>query len=77
MSDWQPIETAPKQIDPVLLYWPYWTTEPVIGARNYRPDDGHIEWFASWHTERWMGDDAEDPGPTHWMPLPDPPTVTP
>lgn len=77
MSDWQPIETAPKDLNSVLLYWPYWTTEPVIGARNYRVlDDGSgYEYFDSWHTERWLGEDAEDPGPTHWMPLPYPPVA--
>jgi len=71
---WQPIDTAPKGMNAVLLYWPYWTKEPIIGERDYRcADDGQITWFDSWHTERWLGDDATDPGPTHWMPLPAPP----
>jgi hypothetical protein len=75
MSDWRPIATAPKDMNAVLLWWPYWTQEPVIGVRNYKTEyDGtEIIWLDSWSTERWLGDDAHDPGPTHWMPLPDPP----
>lgn len=62
-QDWQPISTWPVG-DPnsVLLYWPYWSEEPVIGQ--------HVDGI--WWTDKWLGEDAEDPGPTHWMPLPDP-----
>ncbi len=61
---WQPIESA-DLADPnaVLLYWPFWSERPTIGY----PVNG------GWWTENWLGDDATDPGPTHWMPLPGPP----
>ncbi len=69
MAEWQPIATAPPDAiwNAVLLYWPYWTEEPVIGNRmsEEHPD--------IWWTEKWLGDDAADPGPTHWYPLPDTP----
>lgn len=66
---WRDISTAPKDanLNPVLLYWPYWTEEPVIGQRE---GEG-----GTWGTEKWLGEDAEDPGPTHWMPLPLPPAT--
>jgi hypothetical protein len=62
--DWQPIETAPKDVF-VLVYWPYWANEPVV---------------AKWRTpsRRWESEVAvstEGPDPTHWMPLPASPTA--
>jgi hypothetical protein len=57
----------------VLLFWPYWSQEPVIGEFIRADDDYGGIWRGVWHTEKWLGDDAEDPGPTHWMPLPDGP----
>lgn len=60
---WQPIELAPKDVF-VLLWWPYWSVEPVIG--KWRTAEG-----------RWTSDVAIDEGdesmPIAWMPLPDPP----
>lgn len=63
LQKWQPISTAPADADvnPVLLFWPYWSQRPVIGDC--------VE--GVWSTDKWLGEDAEDPGPTHWMPLPD------
>lgn len=71
MSDWQPIETAPRDGTTVLA-----------GAQGR---DGHL-----WHPlplrfldGRWRADFAEggwrsiDPQPTHWMPLPEPPSNNP
>lgn len=65
MGDWRLIATFKADPNPVLLYWPYWSEVPVIGEMV----DG------VWWTEKWLGEDAEDPGPTHWMPLPDVPRV--
>jgi hypothetical protein len=65
--DWQPIETAPTDAR-VLLFFP-WAGRVAVGRRQdnlYPPD--------------WRSDDGEalilqfDP-PTHWMPLPAPPTT--
>lgn len=59
MRKWQPIGTAPKDDNEVLLYSP----------------DGSIV-IASWREDANMWD-ADfgwvKTGPTHWMPLPEPP----
>lgn len=81
---WQPIETAPKDGTPVLLF------VPVQELRHYSGASQFIEaitavgrWYAGGH---FQGDDAgwdvwpDDRGPTfppehptHWMPLPQEP----
>ena len=67
MSEWQPIETAPKDGEDLLLWWEedvaigcWWLFHPNV------------------HPPRWVDsrEDAgvtHDPEPTHWMPLPEPP----
>ena len=58
--DWQPIETAPKDATPILMWHaPNWT---LIG------------WFyedGSFYRTDGLSFNRKDP--THWMPLPDPP----
>jgi hypothetical protein len=70
MTDWQPIETAPKDGSVIDL----WTScgERVPDAKWTR----HMGWVI------WGTDSFESPGwervfpsPTHWMPLPAPPTT--
>jgi hypothetical protein len=62
--DWQPIETAPRDGTPILL-WAHmdWRDEliPVTGwyARGSGEWVCHADWF----------------NPTHWMPLPVPPAT--
>ena len=71
MSEWQPIETAPMDGTDIL----------VCVTRNL-PDDGWetIQWV-DWQTKRvrWPTyrdrDDIPFP-PTHWMPLPEPPSAS-
>ena len=58
MSEWKPIETAPERGD-VLLYYP-----PVKSGRTELR-----EWFNIAHPRS-----TPHRRPTHWMPLPDPPT---
>lgn len=72
MSEWQPIETAPKDGTEVIL----WLGHPFSRIK-------HARWFDGW--EMWIH--AEDPTPnenddmwgtgslvpTHWMPLPERP----
>lgn len=64
--DWQPIKTAPYEID-ILIY-----------SENYNPEY-QIAWWCFRDEEKiWQGhaDDGEvieDIEPTHWMPLPEPP----
>jgi hypothetical protein len=62
VSEWQPIETAPKET-PVLI----WVgDQALISQQLYEQanweDTYQSFWF--WDTDR---------EPTHWMPLPEPP----
>lgn len=81
MSDWQLIETAPKDGTRVLLFngqdvkicrWTYW----VSGKFNQKTC--RLEDFKQWI---WNEDDAyytsDFREPTHWMPLPNPPHTAP
>lgn len=65
MSEWQPIETAPKDGRKLLM----WHPGMALGALVLFWMDGY-----------WR-EPANSLGlkttPTHWMPLPDPPKVTP
>jgi hypothetical protein len=66
MSEWQPIDTAPKDGSRFFAYWP----------------DAHIDWChwqkAEYEEmpEGWRDGfiyvykDDDPKGPTHWMPLP-------
>lgn len=61
MSEWQDISTAPKGED-VLVYRPKMRPRDQIAVR--RPAD-------------WCGPKCcPEAEPTHWMPLPAPPTET-
>lgn len=66
MTDWQPIETAPKDGEDTILFW---DGKVVVGffldnSRTARP----------WKGWRLHAGSAWPPGyPTHWMPLPEPP----
>ncbi len=62
--EWQPIETAPKDKEILVAY-----VGNVMIARYSRALNGF--------PARWIGpypDDFTYGGPTHWMPLPEPPT---
>ena len=66
-SKWKPIETAPRDGTVILATWIVnkrrgkWTVQPVIFSCGV--------WLHAWD------EDADLPlGPTHWMPLPEPPT---
>lgn len=61
MSEWQPIETAPKDETDVVLYFESGKVPRVAGF--YRG-----EWLCALH-----GCELQE-HPTHWMPLPPPPT---
>jgi hypothetical protein len=65
MSDWQPIETAPKNIV-ALCYWP-------TSAEGYRVAVASNEggFWKIVHNDDFLGGPMSDP--THWMPLPEPP----
>lgn len=71
MSEWQPIETAPKDGNCVILGSATLGAEPAFwhnGSGNY--------WgLAGWYAERDRGILLARPfgGFTHWQPLPEPP----
>lgn len=64
MSDWQPIETAPRDGTIILAY------DPACHPDVYTVRFEH---------EHWAIADAEAfstlTNPTHWMPLPSPPEI--
>ena len=73
MSGWRPIESAPKDGRPILVFAPD-ATEPRVFLLMW------TEWVnaedASDIDGNWkdLADDQEfDASPTHWMPLPSPP----
>ena len=77
MSDWQPIETAPKDrtefigFDGVGVFCYSWQAEP--------DDDDHTGWCIACYSFGGVLYDLHSvPGraPTHWMPLPAPPVAT-
>ncbi len=55
---WQPIETAPQDGRPVLIYGPAFDRSPggVMAIKSYHVHDG---WYGAGILE-----------PTHWMPIP-------
>lgn len=80
MTDWQPIETAPKDGTTVLLAY---KDELLIGWYQDEQRIRHGQVISS--TKKWTGYGVFDriypstseppPEPTHWMPLPKPPEV--
>ena len=62
MSEWQPIETAPKDGRKVLLVW------PELLGRNVLPLV-----VGAWTGTRWSRPkkfNAVKATPTHWLPIP-------
>ncbi len=64
-SKWIPVtERLPEEYEPVLVY------DPSM-------DHGQYVMEATWSVDGWMTefdfDHDENPGITHWMPLPEPP----
>jgi hypothetical protein len=73
MSDWRPIETAPKGV-PILVYGGEWAGEVSFSDSDYtrkiwivvRSGDAY-DIVDTGHYSAWVVD------PTHWMLLPAPP----
>jgi hypothetical protein len=63
MSTWQPIETAPKDMTRVLGY-----VEESVVVMWWFTYSSHD--YGCWETV----DGESEVDPTHWMPLPNPPT---
>lgn len=71
MSEWQLIETAPKDGTPILTFY-----ADAHGMRRYS-----IRYWSSgdWgpRSEGWSDEwrQLRKDSPTHWMPLPEPPSL--
>ena len=81
MSDWKPIETAPKDGRFMLLHVPDGLESGVVTVGSYWKADGRTEngRFALGSWSGWLGMDADVQSswcePTHWQPLPAPPVT--
>jgi hypothetical protein len=78
---WEPIETAPKDGTRVLLYYPNYPQKEWVGRyfKNETYNFGNlVRKSEGWHTGAdrlaTMVGECE---PSHWVPLPSPPTVEP
>lgn len=68
---WQPIETAPKDGRQMFVVQGFNVTNQNVGVRNYTTDP-YCVWPGK--TGGWLRWPHEFP-PTHWMPLPPPPSA--
>lgn len=75
MSEWLPIETAPKDGRELLVFGKRgidiarWQTDPSIWERENVPCWAVFEPEDMFYSVYLLDDDA----PTHWQPLPEPP----
>jgi hypothetical protein len=69
MTDWQPIETAPKDATAVLL----WPDIPVCIYRGNAPAEIVLGYYLPVDREWYNPERQHTFDPTHWMPLPEPP----
>lgn len=79
MSEWRPIETAPKDGTAVLVFSPYEDrTDPTnVVVAKYKEAFSKTPNVGGWweYCEKLISDvqGEVEPPPTHWMPLPEPP----
>ena len=86
MTEWMPIETAPKDGTDIVIAHPDWDSFPIAQWMEYPGNpvldgEGNTAWMWGWghdstgftygHEDYWLGWD-DDPMPTHWMPRPKP-----
>jgi len=62
--EWQPIETAPRGWEDIILFDPNANGREVCAGYFSEKDGGK---------NCWMSADGYQVRPTHWMPLPEPP----
>lgn len=71
MSEWQPIKTAPRDGRKILVFEP---KEEIFGGNWVDV----VFWGYNGHARGWLAANDEHLScdhPTHWMPLPDPPSA--
>jgi hypothetical protein len=68
MTEWQPIETAPRDGTPVVLLWGSGSIHSGHFAHTQHYENGKLTREA----EHWTGNPWFSTGstPTHWMPRP-------
>jgi hypothetical protein len=82
MSEWQPIETAPKDGTPIFITAPYWLEDgkfrgalPIAVRWTTNAESGANWEGGGWWTLPDLSAVVSNAGRcTHWMPLPFPPT---
>lgn len=79
MSEWHPIETAPKDGTRVMIFVPEFDPQQYVaeyGSTADLPKD-HEDYWEGWcfSDEILINHCKEEPEPTHWMHLPLPPTL--
>lgn len=82
MSEWQPIETAPKDGTVLILWngatlgtgsWEAYARDELGNAIGINTED-QPDCIDRWE---WTGEGFEtSPAPTHWQPMPEPPDST-
>jgi hypothetical protein len=80
MSEWKPIETAPKDGRDILLsnneerhYEDRWVVAGSYEKRRYKNSRGGKLTKSGFYNQFLDNDDDGPIYPTHWMPLPEPP----
>lgn len=81
MSEWQPIESAPKDGTRILAYDPEGLDSPVYAVVRWYTYEGEVFEEAGdglyrkviYETSWWDGASYTPFHATHWMPLPSPP----
>jgi len=76
MSGWLPIETAPKDGTKIIVYCKHMG---VVGPSYWDADrysKRPIPYWTNYGEILWGKKRTRFDQPTHWMPLPQPPTVT-
>jgi hypothetical protein len=71
MTQWQPIETAPKNGTAVLATWENTAEFDVL--RWIEDRQAWCVHYGGWGEDRYRNDET----PTHWMPLPESPMTSP
>lgn len=74
MTDWQPIETAPEVGPPVLVFVPLPRGRYQIAVAERSGLSGGYWWLT--HAGSGAEDADLEGNPTHWQPLPSPPSGT-
>ena len=66
---WYPIDSAPRDGTPVVLFWPFVTQDGIVHSGYFYKPASDVAAF--WYSD--LVNLGATP-PTHWMPLPPPPS---